>query len=154
MNTVQHSSFTVERLLPARPQHAYRFWADPALRERWTSCHPDWSLLEETIDFRIGGQHLTRMRPPGGSVQTVDIRYLDLLEGQRIVYAYSMHLDHQPLSASLVTIELLPGQDGTRMVYVEQLAMLSGDPELRRRGTDDGFDRLVTAVEREVAVLQ
>jgi hypothetical protein len=40
------------------------------------------------------------------------------------------------------------------MVYVEQLAMLSGDLELRRQGTDDGFDRLVTAVERDVAVLQ
>ena len=54
--SAQHSSFTIERMLPGRPSHAWRFWADPALKQAWSGCHPDWTLLEQVQDFRAGGR--------------------------------------------------------------------------------------------------
>lgn len=147
-----HSSFTIERLLPGRPAYAYRFFTEPDLKRRWTGCHPDWTVVEETFDVRIGGNEKTRLRRTDGVVQTVDIHYLDLLPGERIVYAYGMRLDERALSASLVTIALLPHADGTRMLFTEHLAMLerTGAGE-RRMGTEQGFDRLAIEIERALA---
>ena len=34
---VQHTSFTIERKLATSPRHAFRFWSDAALKDRWNS---------------------------------------------------------------------------------------------------------------------
>ncbi|GLQ56825.1 SRPBCC family protein [Devosia nitrariae] len=147
-----HSSFTIERQLPGRPAHAYRFFAEPDLKRRWTECHPDWTVVDEAFDFRIGGNETTRLRRGDGAVQTVDIHYLDLLPGERIVYAYSMRLDETAVSASLVTIALVPEGTATRMLYTEHLAMLEGAGAAERQmGTEQGFDRLAAEIERALA---
>lgn len=144
-----HSSFTIERQLPGSPAHAYRFFADPDLKQRWTECHPDWTVVDRAFDFRIGGNETTRLRRGDGAVQTVDIHYLDLLAGERIVYAYSMRLDETAISASLVTIALVREGAGTRMLYTEHLAMLEGTGAAEREmGTEQGFDRLAIEIGR------
>ena len=150
----RHSTFTIERILPGRPTHAWRFWADPVLKQAWSGCHPDWTMLEEVHDFHTGGRDFSRMRDTKGAIHSVDMRYLDLLRPQRILYAYAMHLDATPLSASLVTIDLVPKGEVTNMVYTEQLTMLNGDTAQRREGTGHGFDRLVLEMERSLATLQ
>lgn len=152
--SAQHSSFTIERTLPGRPVHAWRFWADPALKERWSGCHPDWTPLEQVREFHTGGRDFSRLRDTAGAEHSVDIRYLDLLEGRRIVYAYTMHIDASPLSASLVTIELLPRGAQTGMVYTEHLTLFDGDAAARRQGTEGGFDRLALEMEQALATLQ
>lgn len=152
--SAQHSSFTIERTLPGRPTHAWRFWADPGLKQRWNGCHPDWTQLDLVQAFEIGGRDLSRMRSPDGVVHTVEMHYLDLLAPQRIVYAYTMHVDATPLSASLVTIELLPDGERTGMVYTEHLTMLDGDAAQRVAGTGHGLDRLVLEMERSLATVQ
>lgn len=150
--TGTYSSFTIERLLPGKPAHAYRFFAEPELKRRWNDCHPDWTIVDRAFDFRIGGNETTRLRRSDGMVQTVDIHYLDLLAGERIVYAYSMRLDETAVSASLVTIALVPKAAATRMLYTEHLAMFeaTGSSE-REMGTEQGFDRLVVEIERALA---
>ena len=150
----RHSTFTIERTLPGRPAHAWRFWADPALKRAWSGCHPDWTMLEEVHDFQTGGRDVSRMRDTDGAIHSVDMRYLDLLQPRRILYAYTMHLDAAPLSASLVTIDLMPKGEATSMIYTEQLTMLNGDTVQRREGTGHGFDRLVLEMERALATLQ
>jgi uncharacterized protein YndB with AHSA1/START domain len=66
MNDTHHSTFTVERNLPGSPRHAFRFWSEPELKLRWTDCHPDWTVLEERFEFRIGGSEVRRWRMPDG----------------------------------------------------------------------------------------
>jgi hypothetical protein len=56
----------------------------------------------------------------------------------------------QRLSASLVTVELKPLGATTRATVTEQAAFLTGGTrEQRIQGTEEGYDRLVAAVERE-----
>lgn len=149
MKTTPQSSFLVKRLLPASPAHAYRFWSDPALRRRWTDCHPDWSALENTSDFRVGGHERQRQRAPDGLVQQVDTHYLDLIPGERIVYAYAMQINAAPLSASLVTIDLVAEGKQTRMTFAEHLSLLDGSLDIGQRelGTGDALDMLVKALQ-------
>jgi uncharacterized protein YndB with AHSA1/START domain len=153
MNDIDHSTFTIERDLPGSPRHAFRFWSELELKLRWTDCHPDWTVLEEKFDFRIGGDEVRRWRMPDGQELAFRARYFDIEPARRIIYAFDMSFGGARQSVSLATVELLPAAAATRMVFTEQLAFL-GDAEARRRrveGTAEGFDRLVATLESERA---
>src|SRR6185312_14752726 len=129
-------SFVIERLLPGRPAHAFRFFAEFDLKRRWISCHPDWTVLEDRFDFRVGGGEVTRWVMPDGAAQSLLIHYLEVHPGERLMYAYTMETDGQPISSSLVTVELLPGGGATAMTYTEQAVFGTiGDGDIRERGT-------------------
>ena len=102
---VNHRTFVLERELPGRRAYAFRFWSEFDLKRRWTSCHPDWHVEEDTFDFKIGGGERTRWRMPDGSVQDMIAHYLEIHPAERIVYAYTMTTNGRPISSSLVTVE-------------------------------------------------
>lgn len=149
---VEHSSFAIERDLPGSPRHAFRFWSDAELKERWTGCHSDWTVLEEAFDFSPGGRETKRWRTPDGQELAFNAFYLDIVPEQRIIYAYEMSFGGVKLSASLVTIELSPSGDRTRMKFTEQAVFLAGEGagEARREGTQEGVERLVEAMARDL----
>jgi uncharacterized protein YndB with AHSA1/START domain len=150
---VEHTTFVIERELPGSPRHAFRFWAEPELKERWTGCHPEWTVLEERFDFRPGGSEVKRWRTPEGDEQTFHAFYLDVAAGQRIIYAYEMSFKGERLSASLVTIELEPSGALTRMKFTEQAMFLGGGGTRRQRvmGTEEGLDRLTEVIAAEMS---
>lgn len=153
MSGIEHTTFVVERDLPARPAHAFRFWAEKALKRRWNDCHPDWTVLEDRLDFRAGGAEAMRWRTVEGVEQTFTALYLDIVAASRIIYAFEMSSAGQRVSASLATVELRAAEAGTRMVYTEQMAFLAGAEAMRQRvaGTGLGFDRLVDALAVDAA---
>lgn len=156
MNGTLHRTFTVERMLPGSPRHAFRFWSDPALKQAWTDCHADWTVLEERFDFRAGGDEVKRWRMPGGETLSFRARYFDIEPPRRIVYAFDMAFDAARQSVSLATVELFAAAGGTRMLFTEQIAFLGGDEALRGRvaGTAEGFDRLVSVIAARRAGVQ
>lgn len=151
---VEHTSFVVERALRASPGHAFRFWSEPERKARWSGCHPDWTVLEERFDFRVGGAEVKRWRTPAGDEQTFHAHYLDIVPGQRLIYAYEMSFKGQRLSASLVTVEFRATGSGTTMRFTEQAAFLvAGSPRQERIiGTGHGLDRLADILAREGAL--
>lgn len=148
---IEHRSFVIERELPGTARHAFRFWSDPALKERWSNCHSDWTVLEEQFDFRTGGAEVKRWQLPDGNELAVRIHYLDIVAEQRIIYAYEMSFSGERLSASLVTIVLTQDGSRTHMKFTEQAAFLTGEGAIDQRiaGTNEGLDRLVAAVTDE-----
>lgn len=145
MNQTLHRTFTVERMLPGSPRHAFRFWSDAALKSAWTDCHADWTVLEDRFDFRAGGDEAKRWRMPGGLELSFCARYFDIEPARRIVYAFDMAFGGACQSISLATVELFAAGGETRMLFTEQIAFLGGEEALRGRiaGTAEGFDRLV-----------
>src|SRR5205807_7909710 len=77
-DSIEHTSFVVERELSTSPRHAFRFWSEAELKARWSGCHPDWVVLEDRFDFRAGGMEAKRWRTPDGDEQTFHAHYLDL----------------------------------------------------------------------------
>ncbi|CAM5421781.1 hypothetical protein MAUB1S_07152 [Mycolicibacterium aubagnense] len=142
--TVEHRTFVVERELAASPKHAFRFFSEPALKERWTSCHPDWAVLEEEFDFRVGGVEAKRWRTDEGQEQTFLARYLDIVPARRIIYAFEMSFAGERLSASLATVEFFAEAARTRVVFTEQIAWLgkADSLQLRIAGTGEGLNLL------------
>lgn len=149
----EHKTFVVERELAASPKHAFRFFSEPALKERWTSCHPDWTVLEEEFSFCVGGVEAKRWRTHEGHEQTFLARYLDIVPARRIIYAFDMGFAGERLSASLATVEFFAEAARTRMVFTEQIAWLGEAASLQQRiaGTGEGLARLADILAMDVA---
>jgi uncharacterized protein YndB with AHSA1/START domain len=147
--SVAHTTFVIERTYPVAPSTVFGAFADPELKERWFTMPPDWVGTEHTLDFRVGGRETNRGGPVGGPVHLFDARYQDIVENERIVYSYDLHLDERRISVSLATIELAGVGSGTRMTFTEQGAFLDGleDPAEREHGTNLMVDALGTALE-------
>ncbi|HEX5619459.1 MAG TPA: SRPBCC family protein [Solirubrobacteraceae bacterium] len=145
--SVTHATFTVERSYPAPPAEVFAAWADPSAKAQWFGGG------DFELDFRVGGRELNRGGPDGGPVFTYDARYYDIVDNERIVYAYEMHMDDTRISVSLATIELTPNGDGTTLVLTESGAFLDGHdtPQQREGGTGSLLDALGTVLARDRA---
>jgi uncharacterized protein YndB with AHSA1/START domain len=100
--------------------------------------------VKRELHFHVGGTE--RLHGEFGSHASIfTARYHAIVENERIVYAYDMHVGNKHLSVSLATVEFagLRG-GGTRMTFTEQAAFLDGEDGVKSReaGTTAHFDRL------------
>ena len=153
--SVQHATFTIERIYDAAPARVFAAWATPEAKARWFFCDDSWTSSGHELDFRVGGRERLDSRPPGGPVHAFEARYLDIVPDARIVYAYDLSIGEARISVSLTTVELASAGGGTKLTFTEQVAFLDGyvDPEGRERaeGTRIGLDNLEKELRRQRA---
>ena len=144
-----HTSFVLDRSFKASAARVFAAWADPATKQRWNDCHAETGATEFSMDFRPGGFEIYRSALPDGTPLAVDKVFLDIVTNARIGFAYSMVIGGRPVSASLVTVEFADAPSGSTLKLTEQLAYLDGhmDVAQRRRGTEEGLDRLLLEVD-------
>jgi uncharacterized protein YndB with AHSA1/START domain len=77
-------------------------------------------------------------------------RFADIVPNRRIVTASTMDLGGRRISASLVTVELLPTASGCDLICTNQSAFFegAGGPKIREDGWRKLLDRLVADVAR------
>jgi uncharacterized protein YndB with AHSA1/START domain len=148
--SVTHATFVIERDYDASPATVFGAWADLKAKSQWFVGPEDWGANEHRLDFRVGGREFSRGGPRGGPVHTYDALYFDIVQNQRIVYAYDMHLDDKRISVSVATVEFKPAGRGTRLSFTEQGAFLDGydDAGSREHGTGELLDALGRALQR------
>jgi uncharacterized protein YndB with AHSA1/START domain len=148
--SVSHGSFTIERTFPGvTPKRVFDAFASAKGKDAWFSGpDPRWDIVERTMDFRVGGAERLKGQWKTGMVTQFDATYWDIVPGERIVYAYSMHLDGRKISVSLATIEFKPAPGGAHFRMTEQGAFLDGydDSGSRERGTLELVDKLERAL--------
>ena len=132
-----HDTFVIERTYDATPARAFKAWADPAAKARWFVGPPEWTLIERSLDFRVGGIEHLKGGFPGGRTSGFAARYLDIVPDRRILYVYDMRLTGTHISSSLATVEFAPAGKGTRVRFTEQAVFVDGydDCGSRERGT-------------------
>ena len=142
--TVNHSSFTIERRYRCTAEQAFSAFSDPELKRRWFTPPDEWSETEHELDFRVGGREVSVGRDPTGTFHRFRSRFHDIVENERIVYAYDLQLDDRLVSVSLATVELQPDKDRTRLALTEHGAFFDEleDPSLRENGTGAMLDAL------------
>jgi len=149
--SVQHATFVIEREFAYPPARVFAAWADPKAKVQWFGGPSgQWTPLERQMEFRIGGRERAKGRWVGGRVTDFQAVYHDIVQDQRIVYSYAMHVDEKRISVSLATIEFAPSGKGTKLVLTEQGAFLDGydDAGSRERGTGALMDALTKSLER------
>jgi len=143
--SVVHSTFVVERAFDHPLARVWQAFADPAQKHAWFGTSDDWTTVEDTDDFRVGGEAVSEGEFHGGPVSRYVARYTDVVEQQRFVLTYDMWIDGTHISTSVATYELAAdGPDRTTLRYTEQGTHLDGldDPAQREEGMRGIFDTL------------
>jgi uncharacterized protein YndB with AHSA1/START domain len=126
------------------PQQTFSAFSAPELKRQWFANPGSWPDAEWELEFHVGGGELNSGGSPGGTHHTFNSRFHDIVENERIVFAYDLLLDRQLVSVSLTTVELFPDGAGTRLVFTEQGASFDWleDPAEREHGTGKLLDAL------------
>lgn len=142
-----HESFTLTRKIAACPAHVFACWADPEKKRAWfvDTDGPDWGTRRYTLDFRVGGMETGSFElkdGPGAGVHESVTYYLDIREGERIDFAYTMAIDGRVHSASLVTVTFKDAGGGTRVTFTETISTI-GESD-GANGRQIGWGRLLS----------
>jgi len=147
--SVTHSKFVVERSFAKPPALVFDALADPTKKRRWFAESDQHEIEEFVSDFQVGGVERLRYlftgdAPIRNMVLTSDGRHEDIVPDKRVVTSSRMSVGEHCFSCSLVTMELLPEADGTRLVCTFQGAFFEGadGPEMRRMGWEKLLDRM------------
>jgi uncharacterized protein YndB with AHSA1/START domain len=140
--------FNIERKYPVPPARVFFAFADQATKRRWLIEGEGWEVFDFTSDFRVGGSDMSRFSFRGGPEVRNDTQFQDIVPDRRIVFSYRMTVGAKPLSASLVTVELVPSGNGTLMRYTEQGAYF--DSADSAQGREEGTRQLLEKLADEL----
>jgi uncharacterized protein YndB with AHSA1/START domain len=134
----QTGALVVERVLPAEPEEVFDAWTTPSRMAAWMSPV---GAAEAEADLRVGGSFRVVM---------VEARlehtgeYLEIDPPSRLVFTWvSPFTGAEP---SVVTVEMLPHDDGTRVVLTHERL-----PEDVVDGHRDGWRTMVGRLARVLA---
>lgn len=140
--SVVHATFTLKRDYPAPRARVFAAFADQEKKRQWAYGAPEGA---HTLDFRVGGRETVEMPGPGGGTFKYEGVLQDIVENERIVYAYTFDMGAGPCGVTLATVELADAADGgTHLKFTEQGAYLDGfdGPKFWESGTTSLLDRL------------
>lgn len=147
---IHHASFSVERAYKSSRARVYKGFTDNASRRRWLIESDGWTIhhIDAPSEVRPGAVESSKFSPPGAEiVLTNDTTFLDVQEDERLIFAYAMTLEGEPLSSSLTTVEFLDDGNGSRIVLTEQGAY-AGDEDVA--GRKHGTSLLLEALAKEI----
>jgi uncharacterized protein YndB with AHSA1/START domain len=147
--SVTHATFVIERSYSTPPERVFAAFSDPAKKRRWFSeekTKPE----DFEMDFRVGGRERASFHAQGVTC-TNDTVYRDIVPNRRIVIAYTMTLGGRRISSSHATMEFLPTEGGTDLIFTEQGAFFEGadGPQIR----EEGWRALLEHLAKELARL-
>ena len=146
---ISHGSFVIERTYATTPAKLYAAWIEPRQKARWFVGPEGWTELRRELVVRTGGQEVLHGRFAHGVETLYTARYHDVIDPERLVYVYDMHLSGIMHSTSLASVEFVAEGTTARLIYTEQVAFLDGTEGTmaRERGTAAHLERLAACVE-------
>jgi uncharacterized protein YndB with AHSA1/START domain len=103
---------SIRRTIDAPRAAVWRCWVEPSLLKQWY-CPKPWFVSHAEQDVRPGGASLVVMNGPGGEEVRNPGQFLEVVDGQRLVFtdAFSgdWHPAGKPFMVGFVELRDLPG---------------------------------------------
>lgn len=150
MRSVVHASFTITRRWKAAPAKVFAAFADRTQKDKWFGgVKGEWEPVSRSFEFRVGGhENVSGRWKKTGVVSHFNCVYQDIVENERIICSYVMHLDDRKISVSQQCIEITPDGAGSKLVLTEYGDYLDGydDAGSREHGTNFLMDALGASI--------
>ena len=146
-----HDTVVVNRTYDAGQKRVFAAWSDAAALGRWyTPGDASWTSRIEQHEFKVGGRKHLSFGSKGGPRYSEDCRYEDIVENWRICFSMTIARDGERITTSMVTVELFPEGQRTRVRVTDQCVMLDGGDTAadRERGWGETLDKLPAELTR------
>lgn len=117
--TKNDRELSITRTIDAPRSAVWRCWVEPALLKQWY-CPKPWYASHVEQDIRPGGASLVVMNGPNGEENRLPGQFLDVAEGQRLVFTDAFDGDWRPAGKPFMVgfVELSDAPSGkTLMVW-------------------------------------
>lgn len=137
-------TIVMERSYRASPARVFAAWGDVEARSRWGRPSPDVIIVYDKADFRVGGLDDSRCGTPDDLRFRAVVRYLEITQDRRIIFAEHVSEAGEPRAASLITVDVTPEAAGTRLTLTLQVSSIDGPEMLQgyRQGWEPALDNL------------
>jgi uncharacterized protein YndB with AHSA1/START domain len=147
MTTIAHATIVMDRTYSAAPQRVFAAWADVDARKRWSAPAENIRIAYEAADFREGGRDVSRCIEPGNEDYVATVNYIDIHKDKRIVFAEDVTHGNKRVSAALISVELTPKGETTRLSLTMQIA--SFDEANMEQGYQFGWNAALDNLAKE-----
>ena len=110
----------ITRLIDAPRGKVFQAWTDPALLKRWFAPLP-WTTSVAQLDVRPGGANLIVMRDPEGREFPNRGVYLEVVEGERLVFTDAYTMAWEPSEKPFMTVVLTFDDEGGKTRYTARV---------------------------------
>lgn len=144
------SELHLTRVYRAPRPLVWQVWTDPAHVAHWWGPR-GFTLTHHSKDLRAGGSWVYVMHGPDGVDYPNTARYLEVVEGEKMVYDHGSDGQSKPLFRVTVTFKDVP--EGTQMdmtmAFESAEAAKSAAEFIRKAGGNATWDRLAEYLDRE-----
>ena len=142
---VHQATFLIERKLSTPVAEVFRSLTALDAKRLWQIDSENWQTFEFSVDARGGGREVWRGRTVDGPEIRTSVLYLDVVENERIIFAYETFAGDRKLSVSLAIVELQVQEAGTHLRYTEHGVFFDHAGSAKYR--EDAMTRLMGALE-------
>jgi predicted enzyme related to lactoylglutathione lyase/uncharacterized protein YndB with AHSA1/START domain len=137
------NELTLERTIPAARDRVFAAWTQPELLRRWSA--PEGLTIEDgATDLRVGGGWRVVMAEPDGTRHEAFGTYREISAPERLEYTHAWKSDGGSSPETVLTVELKPEADGTRLVLTQAGFASPESRDGHREGWSSALDNLQT----------
>ncbi len=129
----------ITRLLAAPLALVFQAWTDPERMMRWYAPEGLETPYAEA-DLCVGGRFRVLMREADGKEHDVSGEYREIVQNRKLVFTWSWV--RSPEDISLVTVELEPEGDGTRLTLTHEQLPDSEERDSHQSGWSTALNKL------------
>lgn len=134
----------MERTYRASPARVFAAWSNIEARKRWGRPSPDVIIVYDRADFRVGGVDDSRCGTPDDLRFRAVVRYMEITQDRRIIFAEHVSESGVSRAASLITVDFEAEGASTRLTLTLQISSIDGPEMLEgyRQGWEPSLDNL------------
>jgi uncharacterized protein YndB with AHSA1/START domain len=124
--SVAHETIVLRRTYNVSIDKLFAAFEDVNARAEWSAPSDKTAIKFEKTDFRVGGLDVSRCGAKDEPQYPVEVRYLDIIRGYRIVFSETVDHAGSRLSASLVTVNISRAGSQSELILTVQIASFDG----------------------------